>query len=185
MLLHRIRTLHRVSKPNNCICCFFNLPAGGGTSNKVKSCTFDSDMCDWHNVPFDDDMNFVVSSSSSGGPSSGAGGSGKFLVAQGRSNDKAQLVLPLELVLAKHDSNHGQMCIRFNHFMKGGSLTLYSIKNQKGLPQTRVTSVSDGKGSWACKKVTVSEVSVDRQLMFEASGGTIAIDDISFTDGAC
>ena len=49
-------------------------------------------------------------------------------------------------------------------FLYSGSLTLYSIKNQKGLPQTRVTSVSDGKGSWACKKVTVSEVSVDRQV---------------------
>jgi len=48
-----------------------------GASNKVKSCQFDSDTCDWHNVPFDDDMDFVVRSSSSGGPNNGAGGSGE------------------------------------------------------------------------------------------------------------
>jgi len=34
-------------------------------------------MCDWHNVPFDDNMDFAIRSSSSGGPSSGAGGSGE------------------------------------------------------------------------------------------------------------
>ena len=48
-----------------------------GASNKVKSCTFDNNMCDWHNVPFDDDKDFKIKSSISGGPSSGAGGSGK------------------------------------------------------------------------------------------------------------
>lgn len=48
-------------------------------SDKVKKCTFDDSMCDWHNVPFDDDMDFVIKSSISGGPSSGAGGSGKWL----------------------------------------------------------------------------------------------------------
>jgi len=48
-----------------------------GASNKVTSCTFDKDTCDWHNVPFDDNMDFVITSSSSGGPSSGAGGSGE------------------------------------------------------------------------------------------------------------
>ena len=48
-----------------------------GASNKVKACSFDSDMCDWHNVPFDDDMDFEVRSSSSGGPNSGASGSGE------------------------------------------------------------------------------------------------------------
>ena len=49
-----------------------------GASSKVKACSFDNDTCDWHNVPFDDDTDFVVRSSSSGGPSSGAGGSGKL-----------------------------------------------------------------------------------------------------------
>ena len=53
------------------------LSAVSGASNKVKACSFDNDMCDWHNVPFDDDMDFVIRSSSSGGPSSGAGGSGE------------------------------------------------------------------------------------------------------------
>ena len=48
-----------------------------GASSKVKACSFDKDTCDWHNVPFDDDMNFNVQSSVNGGPSSGAGGSGK------------------------------------------------------------------------------------------------------------
>ena len=49
-----------------------------GASSKVKASSFDTDMCDWHNVPFDDDTDFVVRSRSSGGPSSGAGGSGKL-----------------------------------------------------------------------------------------------------------
>ena len=49
-----------------------------GASYNVKACSFDTDTCDWHNVPFDDDADFVVSSRSTGGPSSGAGGSGKL-----------------------------------------------------------------------------------------------------------
>lgn len=53
--------------------------AVSNASDKVKKCTFDDSMCDWHNVPFDDDMDFVIKSSISGGPSSGAGGSGKWL----------------------------------------------------------------------------------------------------------
>lgn len=51
--------------------------AVSGASSKVKACSFDRDTCDWHNLPFDDDMDFAVSSSTSGGPSSGAGGSGE------------------------------------------------------------------------------------------------------------
>jgi len=142
-------------------------------------------MCDWHNVPFDDNMDFAIRSSSSGGPSSGAGGSGKFLVTE-NSSGKAQLLIPFELVLANHDSNHGSMCIRFNYYMKGGSLSLYKIENKKGSPKTKLTSVSGGQSSWMCKKVTV-QVSVHWQLMLEASasGSPIALDDISFTDGAC
>lgn len=49
-----------------------------GASSHVKACSFDTDTCDWHNVPFDDDTDFVVRSRSTGGPSSGAGGSGKL-----------------------------------------------------------------------------------------------------------
>lgn len=48
-----------------------------GASSKVKACSFNSDTCDWHNVPFDDQMDFKIRSSASGGPSSGAGGSGE------------------------------------------------------------------------------------------------------------
>ena len=51
-----------------------------GASTKVKACKFDSDTCDWHNVPFDDTIDFVVRGSSSGGPSSGAGGSGELVI---------------------------------------------------------------------------------------------------------
>ena len=32
---------------------------------------------------------------------------------------KAQLLIPFELVLDNHNSNHGTMCIRFNYYMKG------------------------------------------------------------------
>jgi len=165
----------------------FLLSAVNGASTKVKSCTFDKDTCDWHNVPFDDDMDFVIrSSSNSGGPSSGSGGTGSFLETE-RGNGKSQLLIPLELVLAKHDSDHGNMCIRFNYYMKRGTLTLLSIQNKKDPRKTTVTKVSGGQGSsWMCKKATV-QVSFHWQLMFEAdtSGGPIALDDISFTDGAC
>lgn len=110
---------------------------------------------------------------------------GKFLLTE-NSNGKARLLIPLELVLDSHNSNHGSMCIRFNYFMKGGSLSLYEIENKQGSQETQITSVSGGQGSWMCKKVTV-QVSVHRQLRFDAnaSGGPIALDDISFTDGAC
>ena len=35
------------------------------------------------------------------------------------SSGKAQLLIPFELVLANHNSDHGRMCIRFNYYMKG------------------------------------------------------------------
>ena len=43
---------------------------------------------------------------------------GKFLVTE-NNKGKAQLLIPLELVLANHNSNYGSMCIRFNYYMKG------------------------------------------------------------------
>lgn len=153
-------------------------------SDKVKKCTFDDSMCDWHNVPFDDDMDFVIKSSISGGPSSGAGGSGKFLVTE-TSNGKAQLLIPFELVLGSHNADHGTMCIRFNYYITRGSLTLYKIENRKGSRKTVLATISNqgNQGVWKCEKVRV-EVSVHRQLLFEAnaSGQVIAIDDISFAD---
>ena len=42
---------------------------------------------------------------------------GKFIVLEG--NGKARLVIPFELVLADHNSDHGKMCIRFNYYMNG------------------------------------------------------------------
>lgn len=158
--------------------------AVSNASDKVKKCTFDDSMCDWHNVPFDDDMDFVIKSSISGGPSSGAGGSGKFLVTE-TSNGKAQLLIPFELVLGSHNADHGTMCIRFNYYITRGSLTLYKIENRKGSRKTVLATISNqgNQGVWKCEKVRV-EVSVHRQLLFEAnaSGQVIAIDDISFAD---
>lgn len=158
--------------------------AVSNASDKVKKCTFDDSMCDWHNVPFDDDMDFVIKSSISGGPSSGAGGSGKFLVTE-TSNGKAQLLIPFELVLGSHNADHGTMCIRFNYYITRGSLTLYKIENRKGSRKTSLAAISNqgNQGVWKCEKVRV-EVSVHRQLLFEvnASGQVVAIDDISFTN---
>ena len=34
------------------------------------------------------------------------------------ASERAQLLIPFELVLANHDSDYSQMCIRFNYFMK-------------------------------------------------------------------
>ena len=48
----------------------------GAQSDKVKSCTFDTDTCDWQNVPFDDEMDFVIRSSTVSGSTSQAGGTG-------------------------------------------------------------------------------------------------------------
>lgn len=180
---------HNYMKGNCAKTCGFCGGGGsGGTCNVsdastlVKACTFDQDTCDWHNIPFDDQGDFKLRSGSSvRGPSSGSGGSGGYLLA----SEKAQLLIPFELVLANHDSDYSQMCIRFNYFMKRGKLILYEIQNIKGSPKKEKIILSGDKGSqWNCEKVTV-EVSVKRQLMFEAvpddTGYPIGLDDISFT----
>lgn len=42
---------------------------------------------------------------------------GSFLETE-RGNGNSQLLIPFELVLAEHNSRHGDMCIRFNYHMK-------------------------------------------------------------------
>lgn len=155
-----------------------------GSSDKVRSCEFNQDTCDWHNVPFDDETDFKVRTGGNGAePDSGAGGTGGFLVTE-KSSGRAKLLIPFELVLADHESDYGRMCIRFNYFMKGGTLTLYEIENKKGSPSRVIKTLSGNQGSqWKCEKVSVT-VSVQKQLLFEASlsGSPIGLDDISFTD---
>ncbi|KAK3735236.1 hypothetical protein QZH41_008430, partial [Actinostola sp. cb2023] len=78
---------HSYMKSNCAKTCGFCGGGGGGggggdcsgsASNRIRKCSFDSDRCDWSEVPFDDDINFkLTSGSTASGPSSGHGGSGK------------------------------------------------------------------------------------------------------------
>lgn len=154
----------------------------GAASNKIKGCKFDGDTCDWHDVPFDDQGDFMVKSGSSpGGPSSGAGGSGGYIVTSG---NKVQLSLPLDVIL-DHNANHGNMCFSFHYYMNsGGSLKLFEVRNERGAPKSEKFQSGNQGSQWRCAKVTV-EGSVHRQLLFEATGSGVALDNFSFADGAC
>jgi len=159
----------------------------GNASNKLQACKFDTDTCDWQDVPFDDDFDFqLTSSSTSNGPSSGHGGSGGYLVAKG--NGKAQLLLPLEIILPHSQTATSTMCLRFQYSIgSGGSLKVFEIKNMKGQGKRQLLSLSGGSDkNWKCGKTTVN-VSTKYQVMLEANskGSTVAIDEVSFADGSC
>jgi len=162
-------------------------PTGGPQGSILDGCSFNSDTCEWLDVPFDDDEDFTVTSGSSGGggPSSGAGGSGGY--AYVKNTGVAQLLLPMELILDPK-SNHGAICMTFNYHMAGsGSLRLKELKNSRGSPSTTLKTINGNQGNqWRTAQVDVT-AAADRQLMLEASsqGSVIAIDEIRFGDRRC
>ncbi|XP_031556462.1 uncharacterized protein LOC116293198 [Actinia tenebrosa] len=113
---------------------------------------------------------------------------GGYLIARGNSRQKAQLLLPLEIVLPHQDTATTTMCLRFQHSVSsGGSLKVYEIQNKKGQPSRVLKTISGGSNTnWQCGTQTV-KVSTLYQILIEATvgSGPVALDAISFARGSC
>jgi len=142
------------------------------------------------NVPFDDKLDFEVTSGSSGsgGPKSGMGGNGGYaFVSSSSKDDYAKLLLPMELVL-EHSSSHGTVCMTFAYHMAGsGTLYLKERKNTRRGETSNLKVITGNNGNhWKTAQVDV-RVSTDRQFIFEArpQNSIIAIDEVRFSDSRC
>lgn len=154
-------------------------PSGScSASQRLQSCSFVSDTCDFIDVPFDDNHDFVLQSS--GGQDSQGG----YLSASGRG--QAHLILPLDLVLP-HQKNYGNMCMQFYYRMSsGGSLLVHEVENSKNYPKKRSVRLSGPQSSWKLAKMTF-EAAQFNHLLLQATpnSGKIDIDNVRFCDGSC
>jgi len=162
----------------------------GPQGSILPGCSFDGNTCDWLDVPFDDTMNFQVTSGSTDleGPSSGMGGKGGYAyVSSTLRQDSARLLLPTELIL-EHGATHGTACMTFGYYMAGaGTLYLKERLNTRRGEMKNLKVITGYKGNgWKTAQLNV-KVSTDRQFIFEARPqlSTIAIDEVTFSDSGC
>ncbi|XP_028394792.1 uncharacterized protein LOC114518946 isoform X2 [Dendronephthya gigantea] len=140
-------------------------------SSKLDGCSFDSDSCDFVDVPFDDDHDFVLQTS-------GGQDNGGYLSSTGRG--KADLIVPLEL-LVSHNGDYGTMCMEFYYRIRSGSLVVYQVTNGKTYPKETKLQLSDSRGSW--KKARVNfRASQKYHLLFRSTpnSGSVHIDNVRF-----
>lgn len=147
-------------------------------SQKLQSCSFTSDTCDFVDVPFDDDLNFALRNS--GGQDSKGG----YLSASGTG--EAHLILPLELVVP-HNKDFGNMCMEFYYrISSGGFLKVYEVQNSKNYPKTTKLNLTGRQSSWRKVSLTFQAAQFNHLLIQTSpNSGSVDIDNVRFCDGSC
>ncbi|XP_046844880.1 uncharacterized protein LOC124438722 isoform X3 [Xenia sp. Carnegie-2017] len=144
-------------------------------TKKLKSCTFDLDSCDFVDVPFTDDHDFVLKSSG------GQDGKG-YLSSSGYGS--AELIVPLEL-LVPYNEDLGNLCMEFYYRIRRGSLKVFQVTNTKNYVKSLKLHLTDTRGSWT-KARMYFRASQKYHLLFKATpkSGSVHIDNVQFC-GKC
>ncbi|XP_046844879.1 uncharacterized protein LOC124438722 isoform X2 [Xenia sp. Carnegie-2017] len=167
---HIYHTYMKINCANTCgFCgsCFL--------TKKLKSCTFDLDSCDFVDVPFTDDHDFVLKSSG------GQDGKG-YLSSSGYGS--AELIVPLEL-LVPYNEDLGNLCMEFYYRIRRGSLKVFQVTNTKNYVKSLKLHLTDTRGSWT-KARMYFRASQKYHLLFKATpkSGSVHIDNVQFC-GKC
>ncbi|KAL9953497.1 hypothetical protein ACROYT_G040920 [Oculina patagonica] len=155
------------------------------SSSALVCCNFDHGLCSGWNQSSSDDFDWTLASgstpSSSTGPGSGQGGSGKYMYIETSSprkpGENAKLVLTAP-------NNGKQSCLSFYYHMYGASAGTLNVYNGN---MTVFNVSGNQRDNWV---MVERNVYLDSTITFEGITGSsftgdIAIDEVKITEGSC